>query len=330
MVSSVTSVPEFDKHVAESSTTVVFFWADWSEPCKFMDKVFGELSKQHRAVRFLKVEAEVLDDITIKYNVTAVPMFVILQGGKVLDRVEGADAPLLSAKLQEHAGKLPAQSAAQSAAAAPDAEARVRQLLRASPVLLFMKGSPDAPRCGFSRKVVDALRSEGVSFSHFDILQDEDVRTKLKEISQWPTYPQLYVNEELIGGCDIIMELQATNELKQEIDSRLGTTTDPTARIKELIHQQPVMLFMKGSPAAPRCGFSRKVVDELNKLQVKYGTFDILTDESVRQGVKEYSSWPTYPQLYVNGELLGGCDIVLEMAADGELAAAVKGMDHSK
>lgn len=76
---------------------------------------------------------------------------------------------------------------------------------------------------------------------------------------------------------------------------------------------------MKGTPDDPQCGFSWKVVDILRGLGAAFGSFDILSDEEMRQAVKEYSNWPTYPQLYVNGKLVGGCDIVTEMAETGEL-----------
>ena len=83
-------------------------------------------------------------------------------------------------------------------------------------------------------------------------------------------------------------------------------------QISKLIADHSVLLFMKGSPAQPQCGFSARVVQILDFLKVKYDTFDVLSDESIRQGIKEYSNWPTIPQLYVNKELLGGCDIVQE------------------
>jgi Grx4 family monothiol glutaredoxin len=78
------------------------------------------------------------------------------------------------------------------------------------------------------------------------------------------------------------------------------------------------MVFIKGSPSAPKCGFSRQLVTILNDLKVAFGSFDILEDDEVRQGLKEFSDWPTYPQVYVEGELLGGLDIVKEMVAAGE------------
>jgi monothiol glutaredoxin len=90
-------------------------------------------------------------------------------------------------------------------------------------------------------------------------------------------------------------------------------------KIENAINSKPVLLFMKGTPEAPMCGFSAGVVQVLNRIGVDYGSFNILADESVRQGLKEYSNWPTFPQLYVNGELVGGHDIVMQMVQSGEL-----------
>jgi Grx4 family monothiol glutaredoxin len=77
------------------------------------------------------------------------------------------------------------------------------------------------------------------------------------------------------------------------------------AKLTALISAQPMMIFIKGTPAAPECGFSRTLVTMLNELKCQYGSFNILADDSVRQGLKEFSNWPTYPQLYINGELIG-------------------------
>lgn len=79
------------------------------------------------------------------------------------------------------------------------------------------------------------------------------------------------------------------------------------------------MIFMKGDRNAPRCGFSKQLIQIMNEAAVTYETFDILSDEEVRQGLKTYSDWPTYPQVYVNGELQGGLDIIKEMNTSGEL-----------
>lgn len=100
---------------------------------------------------------------------------------------------------------------------------------------------------------------------------------------------------------------------------------DPKTRIEELIRNNRVMLFMKGSKQFPACGFSNAVVQILKKEGVSFETFNILADPEVRQGLKEYSNWPTYPQLYVGGKFVGGCDIVTEMHQNGELSTVLKG-----
>jgi monothiol glutaredoxin len=90
-------------------------------------------------------------------------------------------------------------------------------------------------------------------------------------------------------------------------------------RIQQDISDNDVVLYMKGTPVFPQCGFSAAVVQVLSELGVKFKGIDVLTDPSLRQGIKEFSSWPTIPQLYVKGEFIGGCDIVREMYSSGEL-----------
>ncbi len=101
--------------------------------------------------------------------------------------------------------------------------------------------------------------------------------------------------------------------------------SDVHARIENLLHGNKVMLFMKGTKQFPACGFSNAVVQILKKEGVAFETFNILADPELRQGLKEYSNWPTYPQLYVNGKFVGGCDIVTEMHQSGELARELSG-----
>ena len=90
-------------------------------------------------------------------------------------------------------------------------------------------------------------------------------------------------------------------------------------RIRQDVADNPVVLFMKGSPVFPQCGFSAAVVQILSHLGIKFKGIDVLSDPGIRQGIKEFSNWPTIPQLYVKGEFLGGCDIIREMYETGEL-----------
>ena len=90
-------------------------------------------------------------------------------------------------------------------------------------------------------------------------------------------------------------------------------------QISKLVNSSPIFLFMKGTPESPQCGFSANVVSILNDLNVSFNTFNVLSNSEVRQAVKDFSNWPTYPQLFVKGELVGGNDIVMEMQKSGEL-----------
>ena len=107
--------------------------------------------------------------------------------------------------------------------------------------------------------------------------------------------------------------------------------TNPTFdRIQSEINENPVMLYMKGNAMFPQCGFSARVVQILTHLGVPFQTANVLEDASLREGIKQFSNWPTVPQLYVKGEFVGGCDIVTEMYQSGELEAMLteKGVPH--
>lgn len=97
-------------------------------------------------------------------------------------------------------------------------------------------------------------------------------------------------------------------------------TDEVQERIQGLVDGSPVLLFMKGSPLFPQCGFSSRAIAILNHLGVEFDTVDVLQDQGVRQGIKAFSDWPTIPQLYVKGEFIGGSDIMMEMYESGELA----------
>jgi monothiol glutaredoxin len=108
--------------------------------------------------------------------------------------------------------------------------------------------------------------------------------------------------------------------------------TDPIhERIQAEINANPVVLYMKGTPVFPQCGFSAQLVQVLSMVGVKFKAFDVLADDGLRQGIKEFSNWPTVPQLYVKGEFVGGCDIIREMFQAGELQEMLvdKGIKHT-
>ena len=281
-----------------------------------------------------QVEAEEAADVAMEYEVAAVPTFIFYRAGKILDRVEGAKA----ADVTKMVRNLAAQKVSLATQQPPKAdvspkkeepiEEKLKRLINASPCMLFMKGDPATPKCGFSRQTIDILNGLDAQYGTFDILVDDSVRQGLKTFSNWPTYPQLYINGELIGGLDIIKEMVESNELQEMIPKKKSANSAAESldqRMKRLISQAAVMIFMKGNRNEPRCGFSRQLMEIMTETGLEFATFDILTDEDIRQGLKKFSNWPTYPQVYVKGELVGGLDIIKELKEGDELLSTLKG-----
>ncbi|KAI9456790.1 glutaredoxin [Russula earlei] len=212
--------------------SLLYFWAPWAEPCKQMAEVVTELSRKYPKLLSLQIEAESHNDISESFDIESVPSFIVLRGHTLLGRIVGADARALSETLAKHltssesttplshSDRSPAPPLAAEKTETPEElESRLRQLMNSSKVVLFMKGSPDGPRCGFSRKICGLLRDNHIAYSHFDILTDESVRQGLKKLNDWPTYPQLIVKGEFVGGLDIVQEMASNGELQELVSS---------------------------------------------------------------------------------------------------------------
>eukprot|EP00761_Pharyngomonas_kirbyi_P013269 gb/GECH01013296.1/.p1 GENE.gb/GECH01013296.1/~~gb/GECH01013296.1/.p1 ORF type:complete len:212 (+),score=52.26 gb/GECH01013296.1/:1-636(+) len=208
-VKIIESESEFDKIISEQPT-VVHFWAEWCEPCKHFETVLQTLAETFQTLQFSQIDAEKFSNISEKSGIESVPTFILYKDGNEYSRVVGAN----NMELNKQVSSLSKATGNSE----ENLNARLKHLTSRSPVMLFMKGSPDGPRCGFSRKMVDILRSNSVEFDYFDILTDEDVRQGLKKYSDWPTYPQLYSKGELIGGLDVVRELHDDGSLMDEIN----------------------------------------------------------------------------------------------------------------
>ncbi|SPO28920.1 probable glutaredoxin [Ustilago trichophora] len=254
----VTSPEHFTEVMQQDLTRVSLlnFYAPWAEPCKQMNEVVKEIAIKYPQVLCLAIEAESLPDVSESFDIEAVPSFVLLRGHTLLSRISGANASALSAAVAAHVaparvngtGSVSKTSAAPRAASdvydassstrngaatyadeeeeedvVPETEdeifARCKKLMEQSKVMLFMKGDPDTPRCGFSQKTVNLLRQEKVEFGHYDILKDENVRQGLKKLNEWPTFPQIIVNGELIGGLDILKESIESGEFQEMLEA---------------------------------------------------------------------------------------------------------------
>lgn len=243
-IREITTMEDWESHLSSlppATLLIVSFHAPWAAPCAQMATVLQTLASEYPvtsplSTSWVSINAEELSDISEAYDVTAVPFLALIRNGQVLQSVSGSSAVKVRAAIEANAGSAGAKSgdaagasstAASGAGAAgdaavvengPGAEAdpakqkeelfkRLGDLVKAAPVMLFMKGTPSEPQCGFSRQLVNILRENSVKYGFFNILADDEVRQGLKEFAEWPTYPQLWVDGDLVGGLDIVSPL---------------------------------------------------------------------------------------------------------------------------
>ncbi|KAI5919515.1 thioredoxin-like protein [Camillea tinctor] len=237
-IKEITTEEDWRAHVASlpsSTLLIISFHAPWAAPCAQMATVLKALASEYPvtdppATSWVSINAEELSDISETYDVTAVPYLVLQRNDQVIESVSGSSAVKVRAAIEKHAkdsgsaapstnGTAAAAAVAEKQAAAPEVDTetdpvkakeelfkRLGELVKAAPVMLFMKGTPSAPQCGFSRQLVAILRERSVKYGFFNILADDEVRQGLKEYAEWPTYPQLWMDGELVGGLDIVKE----------------------------------------------------------------------------------------------------------------------------
>lgn len=371
----------FKSPKSSSSTVAALFYADWVEGSDQLIETVTALQEEYEeTVIFLIIKADKLTDLSQTFNVAKLPSVLFfnnessssdLKAGKKiesptseqlittveqivedgylnLDNIQGESIPSnIDEILQAQANKqsnnaFTSQSLNSTATSETSLNSKLKSIINKSKFMIFIKGTPEAAKCGFSRTCLEIMKEQDIDFGYFDILSDEEVRQGLKKYSDWPTYPQMYFNGELLGGLDIFKEMVASGELaKMDIPKKssasavaaaVASMTAPaanpetlspemSARLKSIITSNKIMVFMKGEQTAPRCKFSKMFVALMTEEGFppgSYGSFDILSDEEVRQKIKIYSNWPTFPQLYVNEELIGGIDIIKELIETGE------------
>lgn len=227
-------------------------------------------------ISFLSINAEELPEISEEHDVTAVPFIVLRRDGKTLDTISGSDATKLRAAVEKHAGAGDSSKSSQL----PPEQKVTRPEQEPLHSALADAADPTKPKTDSAENTV------------------KDLSSYAPDSDDHKTAPEYSSTKE--------PALSATTENDKSGEESLHE------RLTQLTNAAPAMLFMKGTPSAPQCGFSRQLVSILRENSVRYGFFNILADEEVRQGLKDFADWPTFPQLWMSGELVGGLDIVKE------------------
>jgi len=285
----ITSSESFSKHTSElpsDALQVLYFHAPWAAPCAQMSTVLDTLASTYPIsdppkLAFLSINAEELPDISEEHDVTAVPYIILLKNGTTVETISGGDAAKVRDAVEKHAG-----SGNKGSLQLPPAQKVTRP---AQPLASELSSANGATMNGHTEASTTGNTSAAKDLSSYAPDAKKDPATAPEYTSN--TAPSLGTENE-----------DANENGKEDINTRLT----------ELTNAAPCMLFMKGTPSAPQCGFSRQLVSILRENSVRYGFFNILADDEVRQGMKTFADWPTFPQLWMGGELVGGLDIVKE------------------
>ncbi|KAK2577071.1 hypothetical protein KPH14_005884 [Odynerus spinipes] len=192
-VTALSTVQEYDEFIKFKDLSIIHFYAPWAEQCKQINDILDEMTSlsEFTKVKFAKIEAENLPEVSLKAGIVAVPTILLYKNGEIIDRIDGVNPALLTEKVKKHL--ISEDSTPIDVAVPKDAlEARLKKLINQAPS----------------------------DYQTFDILQDNAVREGLKKFSNWPTYPQLYLNGELIGGLDIVKEMSESGELESMLPKK--------------------------------------------------------------------------------------------------------------
>ncbi len=239
-ITSASQFTDLTSIIGPTTLVAVYFHTPWAAPCIQMKSVFESLAESYPSTIFLSVNADNNTQVSELFDISSVPFFVLIKNGTIIKELSGGDTKELFSSIKHnsqacHSDSNSSHSSSHSSHSShkhtrhthhegsrhsprhrspesyieetPEAlNERLTKLINAAPVMLFMKGNPSAPKCDLSRQMVALLREHRVRFGFFDIQKDDAVRQGLKAFSDWPTYPQLYINGQLQGGLDIIKD----------------------------------------------------------------------------------------------------------------------------
>ncbi|KAE8421113.1 putative thioredoxin [Aspergillus pseudocaelatus] len=225
-LTEIASKADYSAHLAAlspSALLILYFYTPWTVFKTQMTAGLTDLASQYPAstpptISFVSIDAKGLLDIAKEYGVRVAPCVVCLRNGLVLESIRGDDPSMVRSAIERYTGikalPIPAAPALTPEQLKQSKEAlvtRLTELVKAAPVMLFMKGTPKSPQCRYSRRLVRILDDHSIEYGSYNVMADEDIRQGLKEFGDWPTFPQLWVDGELVGGLEIVREELSTN-----------------------------------------------------------------------------------------------------------------------
>ena len=246
------------------------------------------------------------------FSVKKVPLNIFIIGMKVVHTIEGSNVSEILESIDTHVTNF----SFQLEKIRNEEYEKLQQILNQKPLAIFLKGTFQQPKSRRSLKMARILN--GYDCTTFDITTDPILTEWIKIYSGSSVFPQYYINGIFNGSIDELIENTKNSSLYTSLGQDLNT------RLVKIINSSRHFIVMMGSKDEPKCGFSKRLMELLAEYQLNYETFDISIDAEVCEGLKTLVNWPTYPQVYAEGKLIGGLDVCMQLHSEGRLKDALK------
>lgn len=291
---------------------VLLSFIDENDQSLHLQEFFSELiSSFPVTVLLVKVSAESAGLLSL-YSIQKVPTTVFLIGFTENSRIEGSSIPDLFSQVE----LLTSKFSSIFETIRNEQYGKLLSIINQHRLVVFIEGTPASPKSRRSLKMRRILN--GYEYAHFDLTTDQILAQWLQVYTATKSVPLYFIDGKLQGSVEELIEHTKTGELFKTLDQDLNI------RLGKITTSSKYMVAMMGSKEEPICGFSKRLIALLDTYNIDFDTFDISFDSEVCEGLKKFSNWPTYPQVYVEGELIGGYDICCQMHDDGSLRQALK------
>ena len=304
---------QLEAQKASDRCLAVLYWAEWHAPCSVLRDQMAEMAKVFPLVKFAWANADTAAELVDKLDVQQVPTLALFHPHKAAPETIENPSPESLSEIVEHQQEFYAKWFEEER---KKAYREIEDLVTQQPqFFMFIKGTPEQPKCKFTRKLLELFAPHGYRYKSFDILKDERIRQWLKFYSSWPTFPQVFLAGKFVGGVDIVSELVEAGEFDAMVPQPAKRLA-PADEFKELLAQHKVLAILEGSADSQSTPASQKLAGLLKACSVTYTALDVLHRSDLLKALLG-SQLPSVPCLFVEGQLLGDLARVEALAQAG-------------
>ncbi|KRX05878.1 Thioredoxin-like fold [Pseudocohnilembus persalinus] len=305
---------------------VIIFHAAWHQHSNEYLENFQtllEISELNgEKIMFAQCDADKVPQVSTNYNITNVPTVIVTDAQKgELKRFENENPAQILESLEEFIPEYQKKFEQKRV----EMYKKIEKLITENPVLIFIKGTAQAPECKFTRQFLEIMKDLDCKFTYYDIIADNDMRHWLRHYNKWPTYPQLYISGELIGGLDKAKQRIEEGYIQEKIPQS-ARIHDPEQRLKKIVSENKVILFTKGIASDINLDQNQKDVIQLLKNEgIKFRCFDCSSDQLLLEHLQKQNG--EFPHLYSQQKYIGSKQKLSDLAKQSQLLPLIPGSE---